>query len=120
MENLFKTFNEDFFKSVNGITCYDKDCLLEMDNNRMVMFVLDDIGTRDHFVGYWVKIYNKPNGLIIEKFFRFQFHLEYNHRDTQKYYHVWYNHGNLDWYISKPKSIKPMVDTMMDFINKWK
>jgi len=26
----------------------------------------------------------------------------------------------MDWYISKPKSTQPMVDVIMDYINKWK
>lgn len=120
MDNVFNRFNRDFFRSVKGITWYDKEGIMEMDDNRRIVFKLDDVGTRDHFVGYWVRIYTKTNGLIVEKFFRFQFCLDYTHRDRQEYYHVWYNGGKLDWYISRPKSLKPMVDMMMDYVDRWK
>ena len=118
MDDRLKRFNQDFFKSVKGITWYDKEGIMEMDDNRRVVLEIDDVGTRHHYVGYWVKIYNKTNGLIVQKFFRFQFFLEFIHKG-QVYYHVWYK-DDLDWYISRPKSTKPMVDVMMDFIDRWK
>lgn len=118
MENIFNNFNRDFFKSVKNITWYDQEGIMEMDNDRRVIIRLDDIGTRHHYNGYMVRIYNKSNGLIVEKFFRFQLCLDFIHRDRQEYYHVWLNNG-LDWYISRPKSTKPMVDTIMNFIEKW-
>ena len=119
MDDRIKNFNQDFFKSVKGITWYDKEGVMEMDDNRRVVLEIDDMGTRDNYVGYWVMIYNKTNGLIVRKFFRFQFCLDFIHRDRQEYYHIWFR-DSMDWYISKPKSTQPMVDVIMDYINRWK
>jgi len=121
MNNLFKQFNESFFKGEKDITWYDSEGVYQLDDNRLVTITLTDIGTRDHYNGYMVEIYNKQNGSIVKKFFRFQLHLEMNHRtERDKYYHVWFNHGNLDWYISRPKNTKEMVNVIFNYINKFK
>jgi hypothetical protein len=119
MENFFKKFNEDFFKSEKNITWYDTEGVYRLDDNRVVTITLSDVGTRDHYNGYVVEIFNKQNGSIVKKFFRFQFHLEMNH-NGRKFYYVWYQGGNLDWYISRPKNTKDMVKTIFDYINKFK
>ncbi len=121
MTDIFKGINENIFKSVKGITWYDKDGIMNLDDTRYVRFILDDVGTRDHFVGYWVEIHNRNNGLISKKFFRFQYHMEFIHRpNTQSFYHIWINQGNLDWYISRPKDTKIYVKILMDYIEKIK
>lgn len=121
MTNVFKEMNETIFKGVKGITWYDKDGIMNLDETRYVLFILDDVGTRDHFVGYWVEIHNRNNGLISKKFFRFQYHMEFIDRpNTQSFYHIWYNQGNLDWYISRPKDTKKYVKVLMDYIEKIK
>lgn len=121
MNNLFKTFNEQTFKSVEGITWYDQTGVMNLDNDRFIQFTLEDIGTRDHFNGYMVEIFNRTSGCIYKKFFRFQHHIEFNHRsERDKYYHVWYHNGELDWYISRPRDIKKYVKIVMDFINQIK
>ena len=51
MDDRIKKFNQDFFKSVKGITWYDKEGVMEMDDNRRVVLELDDVSTRDHYVG---------------------------------------------------------------------
>jgi hypothetical protein len=124
MDNQFKKFNEDFFKSMTSyhIKWFDKEGFIELDSNRRVSIRLDDNGTRDHFNGYWVEIINKLSGTVYKKFFRFKYHMELVHRDTSKYFHVWYNSGKLDWYISRPKigGEKVMVNTIVQFINQFK
>jgi hypothetical protein len=121
MNNIFSGFNKAFFKSSNDITWYDHSGIMELDNNKIVIFEIDDVGTRDHYNGYRVKILNKHNGVIEQKFFKFQHHLEFNHRsERDKYYHVWLNNGNFEWYISRPKNTMVMVNTMMDWISKFK
>lgn len=121
MDNLFKRINEDIFRSVKGITWYDQTGVMNLDDDRFVQFTLDDIGTRDHFNGYMVEVFNKTSGCIYKKFFRFQHHMEFNHRsERDKYYHIWYNSGNLDWYISRPKDTKKFVKILMDFVNQIK
>ena len=53
MENIFKTFNENFFKdSKMNITWYDSDGVYVMDKNRVVTITLTDLGTRDNYNGY--------------------------------------------------------------------
>ena len=118
MENIFKSFNKSIFKGLKEISWYDKDGIMNLDETRYVRFVLDDVGIKDNFVGYWVEVYNKNNGLISKKFFRFQFHMEFIHRpNTQNYYHIWYSQDKLDWYISRPKDTKIYVKILMDYIN---
>lgn len=119
MADIFKSINESIFKGVKGISWYDRVGIMNLDENRYVQFELDDIGTKDNFVGYWVEVYNRNNGLISKKFFRFQYHMEFIHQ-RDNYYHIWYNRGNLDWYISRPKDTKKYVKTLMDYIEKIK
>ncbi len=120
MENIFKSMNESIFKSVKGIAWYDKDGIMELDEIKYVRFILDDVGTRDNFNGHWVEIYNRNNGLISKKFLRFQYNMEFIHRDDDKYYHIWYHRNILEWYVSRPKDTKQYVKILMDYINRTK
>jgi hypothetical protein len=125
MNNIFKEFNKNFFTPHTslGIKWFDKEGLTTLDDNRVVSIKIDDLGTRDHYSGYWVEIIDKHQGTINKKFFRFRDHLEFKHRnENTMYYHVWYSDGgkSFEWYISKPLSTKPMVDTITDFINYFK
>jgi hypothetical protein len=119
--NIFKIFNDNFFRSEKNITWYDTQGVMKLDDNRVVTFTIDDVGTRGDYNGYWVEIVNKQNGTIIKRFFRFIDLLDMIHRDnSDKYHHVWLCRGELDWYISRPKNSKQMVDTIMDWINMFK
>lgn len=123
MNNLFKEFNETFFKGEKDITWYDSEGVYQLDDNRIVTITLSDIGTRDNYNGYMIEVYNKQSGSIVKKFFRFSFYLDMIHRENNKhdkYYHVWYNNGELDWYISRPKNTKNMIKIIFDYINKFK
>ena len=122
MENVFKKFNEDFWKSEKSITWFDKQGVMNLDDQRVVTITIDDVGTRDNYNGYQVKIYNKTQGEIISKFFFFRDHLEMIHREnmTQEYCHVWSNRGEFEWYISRPKNTKDMVKVIMDWISMFK
>ena len=120
MENVFKTFNKDFFKSVKDITWFDKQGVLKLDENRLVLITIDDVGTRDSYNGYWVEILNKFNGTIIKRFFKFNDHLTMIHRPGHKACHVWYNNEQFEWYISIPKNPKEMTAVIMDWITMFK
>lgn len=120
MKDVFKNFNETFWKSEKSITWYDKQGVMSLDEQRVVTFTIDDIGHRDNYIGYHVEILNKFEGTIVRKWFRFQDHLTMVHRDRQPYYHVWFNSGNLEWYISRPKDTKEFVKVVMDWINQFK
>ena len=121
MENVFKKFNEDFWKSEKSITWYDTQGVMNLDDQRVVTFSIEERGMRDHYVGYNVKIYNKTQGEIVSKFFRFKDHLEMVHREnTSEQYHVWSVDGKFDWYISRPKNTKEMVKVIMDWISMFK
>lgn len=121
MENIFKRFNKDFFRSVKGITWYDKQGIMELDDNRVVQITVSELGVHDNYVGYWVEIINKVSGTIVKKFFKFSDHLTMIQREPRdKYCHVWYNSGNFEWYISRPQSTKEMCDVIVDWINKFK
>jgi len=121
MDNIFSEFNKEFFKSVKNITWYDQSGVMELDNNKIVIFEIDDIGTRDHYNGYRIKVLNKHNGVIEQKFFYFKHHLEFYHRgERDKYYHVWLNNDKFEWYISRPKNTKLMVDKMMGWVSNFK
>ena len=123
MKNIFKNFNEDFWKSEKSITWYDKQGVMVLDDQRVVTITIDDVGTRDNYNGYHVEIINKVQGTIVKKWFRFQDHLTMVHRGDsnirQEYCHVWLNSGKVDWYISRPKDSKEMVKVIMDYVNKF-
>jgi hypothetical protein len=121
MENVFKNFNENFFKSKKGIRWYDQDGLYKLDDTRVVSITLDDIGVHENFNGYTIVIHNTQNGGMVKKFFKFVYHLDMIDRnEREKYSHVWYSQGKLDWYISRPKDTKQMVDVIFDWIEKFK
>jgi hypothetical protein len=125
MDNKFQKFNQDFFKSIKDfkIEWFDKEGIIELDDNRVVSIKLEDLGTRDHFNGYMVEIINKTGGSVYKKFFKFRYHMDFTHRSgSTDYFHVWYNNNQLDWYISRPTTYgqKQMVDTIKSFINKFK
>jgi hypothetical protein len=125
MENVFLNFNKTFFKGVSNIEWFDKEGIVDLDDGRLAVITIDDNGTRDHYNGYWVEIISKTNGTIYKKFFYFKRHLEFEEKSSSVYtttiknYHAWFMDGNLNWYISTPKSTKPMVDTIFKFINKF-
>ena len=121
MKDVFKNFNQDFWKSEKTITWYDKQGVMSLDEQRVVTITIDDVGTRDNYNGYHVEILNKNNGTIVKKWFRFVDHLTMFHRDPKTvYYHVWLNSGNFDWYISRPKDTKEFVKVVMSWINQFK
>lgn len=121
MENVFKTFNQDFWKSEKSIIWYDKEGIMTLDEERVVTFSIEDRVMRNNYEGYSVKIYNKNKGEIVSKFFSFSNHLEMIQRDEKNSYsHVWLNGGKFGWYIDKPKNTKEMVSVVMDWISKFK
>ena len=121
MNNVFKKFNEDFFSSTKKIVWYDKEGVMNLDDTRVVTITIDDVGIRDNFNGYRVKIVNKFNGTIVEKFFKFVHFLTMKHRsERDKFYHVWYNRDEFDWYISRPTKTKEMVDKIFEWIEQFK
>lgn len=124
MKDVFKKFNEDFWKSEKSITWYDKQGVMVLDDQRVVTITIDDVGTRDNYNGYHVEIINKVQGTIVKKWFRFQDHLTMVHRGesniSQEYCHVWSSYGKVDWYISRPKDSKEMVKVIMDYVNNFK
>ena len=123
MKDLFKKFNENFWKSSNMITWFDKQGVMKLDDIRVVTITIDDIGTRDNYNGYMVEIINKNEGTIVKKWFRFKDHLTMYHRDKNtEYYHVWYcDRGDVrvDWYISRPKDTEEFVKVVMNWIGQF-
>ena len=122
MNNSFTDFNKNFFNSFTGynIQWFDMEGIIEFDDNRLVSIKLDNIGTHNQFNGYWVEIINKQRGTIYKKFFKFKDYMDFKHRDDgMKFYYARFDTEELDWYISRPKSTKPMLDAISMFINKF-
>ena len=121
MKTLFKDFNQNFFSSSKHIKWFDKEGFYNLDENRVVRIVLEDIGTKDKFNGYLVEILNKTEGVIVRKFFRFGEHLTMIHRpNTEHYHHLWFRDDNLDWYISRPKDTKELCKTIFEWVEIFK
>ena len=123
MENVFKKFNQDFWKSEKSITWYDKQGVMNLDDQRVVTITIDDVGTRDNYNGYHVEIINKFEGTIVKKWFRFQDHLTMitpSNPNQQIYTHVWLHRDEFDWYITRPNNTKEMVKVIMDWISMLK
>jgi hypothetical protein len=121
MNTQFKEFNEKFFsKCKRTIKWFDQEGLFTMSDNRVVRITIDDIGTRDHFNGYMVEIYNNQNGIIIKKFFKFHHYLTMIDRQgSDSYSHVWKYKNEFDWYISQPKDTKEMTDKIFQWIDSF-
>ena len=118
MENLFKKFNQKFFKNFLELEFFDKDCLYDVDNNFVVRLTIDDVDVRDNYDGYFVEIIHKKKGSVCKKFFRFSDYLEMNHRkDSQHFCHVWLNEGTFEWYISTPKDVNQMVSQIIIWLD---
>lgn len=118
MNNLFKEFNKNFFKRQTAIKWFDKEGLWDYHNGHYIISItLDDIGSKGEYTGYTVKIYDRTLGLVVSKFFKFEYYLEMTTSGTD-YCHVWYNHNGkkLDWYINKPLDIKPIVDEIISYV----
>ena len=120
MTNIFKKFNEDFFsKSNRTIKWYDKHGVFQTTDG-VVAITIDDLGTSDHYNGYWVEKIDLRFGTIVKKFFRFKDHLTMVHRNERdKYCHVWLSNGTFEWYISKPIDTKEMTDVIFDWIGNF-
>lgn len=118
MENIYKKFNEDFFKSSKLIIIwFDKSGVISLPNF-VIQLTIDDVGTHGNYNGYFVEIIHKTNGTISKKFFRFIDHLEMVHREkSNEYYHVWESQGEFKWYISKPKETSQMVKVIERWIS---
>ena len=119
-KNLFKDFNQEFFKSFgkNTIRWFDKEGIIELVNGYYVSIEIDDVGVRNDYNGYHVKVYSKSNGLLKSKFFRFCVCFELNH--------VWLCDGKFEWYtvvqnkkydIPTDTEIKNYCDEIKEYIS---
>lgn len=121
--NVFRQFNERLFKTWTGtIEWFDKDGFIRREWNGNVNIItirLDDNGTRDSYNGHWVEITNSKNGSVHKKFFKFKDYIDFEHRDTQKFFHAWYSDNKLDWYISRPttKGIENYLNALKKYID---
>jgi len=66
----FKTFNQWVFKGVDQIEWFDKTGLIDLDQ-KFVALNLDYTKT-NYYDGHLVEVYNKQQGLIFKKKFRFK------------------------------------------------
>jgi hypothetical protein len=119
MENVYKKFNKEFFKSSKQkIVWFDKDGLINFPDF-VIRLTIDSVSVNGNYNGYFVEIIHKTNGTISKKFFRFIDHLEMIHREnSNEYCHVWdcVSDGRFDWYISKPKDTSEMVKVIDEWI----
>jgi hypothetical protein len=119
MENVYKKFNKEFFKSSKRkILWFDKDGLINFPDF-VIRLTIDNVSINGNYNGYFVEIIHKTNGTISKKFFRFIDHLEMIHREnSNEYCHVWdcASDGRFEWYISKPKDTSEMVKVIDEWI----
>ena len=126
MRTNFKEFNQTFFSSSKDhIKWFDDDGFMTSvsykNSNEVVVkviqFTLDNPFSKNDYSGYTVKIFDKGNGLIVKKFFKFEDYLTMKHRtDKQDYCHVWLRDNKLDWYISTPIDTNEMCEKIFEWV----
>lgn len=120
MENKYVTFNENFFKGIEGITWYGRRGVYKISSTTFAEISIETRGHADYYVGYNVQIHHKVNGMLNENFFKFKDHLEMVHNPKAgQYCHVW-DDIDFGWYISVPRSNEPLVRAIMDMIELYK
>ena len=94
-----------------------------MNKQTVVFITLSDAESKDHFIGYYVKVVSlKTGNTITNKFFRFNLHISRwspGARDTS-YRHAWYDLGKLDWYANRPVTTKEMVSVIFEYLAEFK
>jgi hypothetical protein len=114
--NLFKNLNENIFsvKKNREVEWFDREGIYNgLGGERLVSITLDEGGTR-YFNCYVVSITHKISGLVVKKIFRFQ---DYLTMDKPDFCHIWYDNGELDWYVNRPTNMKEMIDRIFDWID---
>ena len=120
MENKYVTFNENFFKGIEGITWYEKRGIYKISDTTFAEITIKTRGHADHYAGYEVKIHHKVNGVLNITFFGFKDYLEMIHNPkVGPYCDVW-DDTDFGWYISVPKSTEPLVRAVMGLIELYK
>ena len=101
---------------------FGKKALYEMDSWNIAEISIGTTGTSGHYPLLTVKIQNKENGEIARNNFIFEEYLErdnsHPNSKSVQMMHIW-NDDN-DWYIVKPKSTKPIVDAIFEYIDMYK
>lgn len=117
MKEQFKQKCEEIFKSYKGIKWFDKEGILDVNENFFISFRIDDVGTSSHYNGFQVEIHSKTIGSLKKKFFKFSDYLNINH--------IWKYGKEFDWYTvvdnqhtPKPTSLelKAYVDEIKQYI----
>jgi hypothetical protein len=77
-------------------------------------------GTAKHYSGLNVSINHKTHGNLSNNVFLFEQYLRSesigSHASVREMY-VWENDNLLDWYIVCPKTTKPILQAILDYIN---
>jgi hypothetical protein len=112
----------DILKSRDDVTIFGVKAFYTIDENKIAEIVLRTGGTVDHYTRLQVTIQHKDNGDIATNSFMFQDYLEptpaslaHPNSDMVHNMHIWRNR-EIDWYILEPKSTKPIVDAIFEYI----
>lgn len=113
------TDKEKFCRSFEWIIVIDWFDLVgysSVDENRRAKITLDYLGHHDHYIGFWVSILNKLEGVVDKKFFRFGDYLEIDESVRHDSALQVIGHCGWHWYISKPKNTRPICEAIEKYI----
>lgn len=90
------------------------------DGERVARIELDTNGTMGHYEGFLVTVFNKREGKIDSKFFRFNDYLDGTQRadnrpDCASNFMV-IGHTGWSWFIAVPKDTKPVVRAIEQYL----
>lgn len=130
--NTFESFNKSVFNHysipkdckalLKPAKWFDRSLMLNFGEGLVAKITVDDLGCKDHFNCFQVKIINKAEGTVDQKTFRFKDYIifEQSNHAGSNYYHAWHDRGELKWYICRPTDVKPIVKAICDYINLFK
>lgn len=117
MKEIFKTRCQEIFVSYKGIKWFDKEGILNINDDLYISIKIDDIGYKNQYNGFHVDVYHRSNGLLKSKFFWFS--------DYLKLHHLMLYNKKLDWYtvidnihcpVPTTSEVKKYVDEIKEYI----
>jgi hypothetical protein len=127
----YKTLSDamkDIFKSRTDLKFFGQKALFEVDSLTVAEISIGTRGTSDHFPQLYVEIQHKENGVIAQNTFVFEEYLKrlpsdnsHIHRVKRMYIRIWRGDEpeEIDWYIARPKTTKPIVDAIFEYIEMY-
>jgi len=105
---------------VDELNFFGTKALYTMNDQAVAEISISRNGTSGNYPCLYVTIQNKINGTIAENRFMFNEYLErdesHPNAKQEKGMYIWTNGKDIDWYIVRPVTTKPIVDAIFNYI----